>query len=118
MNMLGYTQKWLEYLFITESELEAQIEKYNSSDDKNSEHYRYRTLQKWIQSKQEFSNQEIEQFIEIATEDSDLMMSGAAYKILISSSKINEKQFDLLASNFSYFGEWTNRVLGKKENWQ
>lgn len=29
--MLGNYKKWFEYLFITESEIQAQIEKYNSS---------------------------------------------------------------------------------------
>lgn len=40
LELLGYSQKWLEYEFLTEEQFQEQIAIFHQGEDQNTEHYR------------------------------------------------------------------------------
>jgi len=116
MNKLRYDNKWVEYEFITADEMATQLSEFENGDDKNSEHFRYRTFIRFITKGDNFSDLEIRRFIELVKIDSDQTMSGSALSELIKSGKLTMEQFEFTKPEFLKFGEWTNKVLSKIEN--
>jgi hypothetical protein len=108
---LGYTQKWMEYGFLTEEALNLQLVEFDKGEDPNTEHYRYRTFQNWLASKTNVTDNEIQQFIELSKEDTDAVMAGSAVRELFTSSIISEDQFELIRLKLPAFGDWTRKLI-------
>ena len=111
LSTLGYTQKWIDYGFITPEFLTQQIDEFNNSEDKNTEHYRLGALSKWLSSTKVLNISEIEQYMEVAKEDPDKLMAGTAMKELFTSTIITDSQFKFLKRKLPEFGEWTKKLI-------
>lgn len=112
---LGYTNKWVEYGLLTEEILTNQFSEFQKGEDQNTEHYRYGTFKYWLSSKNQFTNLEIDQFIELALEDSDQLMAGSAVKELFTHPDISDYQFNLIKKELSKFGDWTIKLIQREE---
>ena len=112
---LGYTEKWIDYGLLTEEILSDQLSKFQNDEDQNTEHYRYGTFKHWLSLKNQFTELEIVQFIELALEDSDQLMSGSAVKDLFTHPKISDDQFNLIKTELSKFGDWTVKLIQREE---
>jgi hypothetical protein len=55
---IGYTKLWLDYGVLTLDYLIAQEQVFDNSEDKNTEHYRYRTFIDYLICKKELSDTE------------------------------------------------------------
>lgn len=111
---LGYTEKWFDYNFLNEETLLSQITEFEKGDEQSTEHYRYASFQNWLEAKESLTNEEIENYIELALNDEDERMGGSAIKALFVSSKISDKQFDLLKVKLPQFGEWTEKLISRE----
>ncbi len=111
LSKLGYTKKWIRYEFITPEEFEKQLNHFLASEEKVQENYRFTSFVNWLNSKEKLSDRELENFVELAVEDSNEHMAGSALKELIESPKITDKQFEHLKIQFSTFGDWTKKVV-------
>lgn len=112
---LGYSPKWLDYGFLNKNILKSQIHEYGKGEDLNTEHYRYRTFLRFMESKESLSDLEIEHFVELASEDGDRAMAGSAVKMLFFSPILSEKQYQYVKSKLAGFGEWTKKVIVKQD---
>ncbi len=108
---LGYTNKWIEYGFIDLEIIKIQLDEFNKGNDLNAEHYRYRTFINWLESKDAFTDIEIENYFKLASEDPDSLMAGSAVKELFISSKITNSQFELIKSKLPELGNWTKKLI-------
>ena len=112
---LGYTEKWVDYGLLTEEILTDQFSEFQKGEDPNTEHYRYGTFKHWLSLKNQFTNLEIERFIELALEDSDQLMAGSAAKDLFTHPNISDNQFDWIKTELSKFGAWTIKLIQREE---
>ncbi|MEL6537672.1 MAG: hypothetical protein AAFQ98_19785, partial [Bacteroidota bacterium] len=101
---LGYTEKWMEYGLLTEEALAQQYADLQNGVDHNTEHYRYGTFMSWLNQKTEFTDAEIEEFIELAMNDSDQLMAGSAVKVLFTHPGITKYQFSSPGSKLGKSG--------------
>ena len=111
---LGYTKKWIEFNFLTEKTLSKQIVEFEKEEFKNAVPFRYASFKKWLESKQEITNEDVGNYIELAIEDIDDRMSGSAIKDLFVSSKISEEQFEIIKLKLPLFGEWTQKLITRE----
>lgn len=111
LSKLEYTEKWVEYGFLTEEVLNLQIKEFEMGEDKNPEHFRYASFLNWLSPKKSISDEEIDQFLELATIDSNELMAGSAVRTLFVSSIISEEQFEMLKGKLPAFGEWTEKLI-------
>lgn len=111
---LGYTHKWLKYAVLDQETLKAQFVEYKRGEDQNIEHYRYSTLRNWLSKKAEFTDSEVENFLELAVEDGDQLMAGSAVKELFTSSGISDHQFDVIKEKLPAFGDWTTKLIRRE----
>lgn len=112
---LGYTKKWLDYGLLTEEILNRQYVEFQKGEDLNIEHYRYATFLNWLNLKEYFTDVEIKNYIELALEDKDVLMAGAAVKELFTHSKISRSQFELIKQELPQFGNWTVKLIQREE---
>lgn len=115
LNDLGYTDKWVSYGFLNKDILDNQLIEFRKGEDQNTEHYRYGTFLNWLSRKDSFTDQEVQNFIELALEDDDELMAGSAVKELFTSFQINDIQFDIIKSQLPKFGEWTIKLISREE---
>lgn len=111
---LGYTNKWLKYGFIDHETLNAQFDEFKRGEDENAEHYRYRTFRNWLSRKENFTDLEVENFLELAFEDADPLMASSAVKELFTSHRISDHQFDVIKEKLPAFGDWTTKLIGRE----
>jgi hypothetical protein len=98
LELLGYTQGWVESGFLSLELLQAQLEQFQSSDDKNTEHYRYRAF--WeVRRRGAFSDSEFEQYVLLAGSDVDLAMGRAALIDLLHHPGISEAQWEAVLAH-------------------
>lgn len=117
LSVLGYDENWLTYGLLDPEWLRIQIEEFETSDDQNTEHYRYATLIRWINSKQSFTNEELDRFLEVCLNDSDSLMAGSAAKEIYLNPYISDTQARYIEGTFSSFGDWTQaHIVGRKLN--
>lgn len=114
LSKLGYTKKWIRYEFLTPEMFEKQLNHFIASEEKIQENYRFTSFVNWLEQKDKLTDREIENFIELAMEDSNEHMAGSALKELIESPKISDKQFEHLKIQFSTFGDWTKKIVLKE----
>lgn len=115
MEVLGYTEKWIEYGFLTEEILQNQLAEFEKGEDQNTEHYRYGAFLYWFDQRNAFSDTEVEHYIELALNDPHELMAGSAIKELFTSSKITDTQYDLIKRELPKFGKWTTKLIQKEE---
>lgn len=111
LSKLGYTRKWIRYEFLTPETFKKQLSHYIASEEKIQENYRFTSFVNWLNEKEEISDREVENFVELAVDDTNEHMAGAALKELFESPKLSDKQFENLKIQFSTFGDWTKKVV-------
>ena len=110
---LGYGAKWVEYGFVTEALLEAQLHEFGKGEDPNPEHYRYASFLNWLKSKEQLTDLEIERYIDLAKEEPDQPMAGSAMRELVLFSQLTDEQFEFVKEQLSEFGGWTDKLIAK-----
>lgn len=98
LDLLGYSAKWVEYGFLSPEVLLAQVARFHTGEDQNTEHYRYATFRQF-QRRAAFSDRELEQYVELATEDPDPAMGRAALIDLLHHRGLTDTQFELLLAH-------------------
>ena len=111
---LGYTELWFDYNFLDEETLLKQITEFEKGDEKNPELFRYVSFQKWLDAKKTFTNEEVNNYIELAQNDSDERTAGSAMTDLFVSPKISDEQFNIIKIKFPEFGEWTEKLITRE----
>jgi hypothetical protein len=85
--------KWLEYDFIDKSFLLNLYERFFSSDDKCTEHYRYSVFQKVLQDHKYLDERSIDNYIDLAKIDDDIDMAKAALVDLFRWEGLTDEQY-------------------------
>lgn len=111
---LGYTKKWIDYNFLNEDTFSKQIVEFDKEEHKTAEHYRYSSFVNWLEAKDELTNEEVNNYLELAVEDTDDRMSGSAIKDLFVSPKISDEQFEMIKLKLPQFGEWTQKLITRE----
>jgi len=111
---LKYAKKWLEYGFINESELAIQIEEFEKGEDLNTEHYRYKSFLNILQKKLIFTDEEIDNFIELVELDDDQGMAGTALCKMYLCSKLTNLQLTKVEIAFIKFGSWAEKIINRR----
>jgi len=113
---LSYHPKWIEYKLLSKELLAEQLIELKKGEDTNTEHYRYRTFKSFIESNPKFTDNQVNQFIELTQIDPDTTMAGSALSEFIQSGKLNSNQYLKAKQAFIEFGEWTKKVIDRIEN--
>jgi hypothetical protein len=74
---LQFNDQWLQLGLLTEDELCALSREYEMSEDKNTEHYRYRVFRNYLDSHRPLSPTLVDALYDLGKEDPDPAMGGA-----------------------------------------
>lgn len=77
LSKLGYTNLWIDFCILTEEHLNKQLEFFNNSDDKNTEHYRYATFMQYLTSKGSLTDTELDNYLKLVCSAKDSIMTGS-----------------------------------------
>src|SRR5689334_12768521 len=91
MKILGYSSQWLDSGLINKQFLMDQLDEYQSSEDKNTEHYRYTAFQDILKTNTTLSDNTLEMYIELASIDEDHAMGKSALGDLVTWSGLSQK---------------------------
>lgn len=106
LQLLGYTQKWLDYGVLTPERLRSDLERFREPDgDESTEHYRFALFYEYLDSRERMSDAEINHILELAMEDPDGTMAHCAVMQLIQLDVLSDTQFHKLPSRpaFKHF---------------
>jgi len=117
---LKYHNKWYEYNFIDDEHLSKQIKEYSESDDKNTEHYRYKSFLRILENNKYLTDQQITQYIELVIVDNDKTMGISAIIKLIDWKGLNINQnniiMDFINANDQNLYNSIEGILLKRKN--
>jgi hypothetical protein len=99
LRKLGYGPEWLEYGLIDEALLRKQSDQYDSSDDKNTEHYRYAAFRDFLSKSAALDAMLIDRYIHLAQLDEDPTMAQSALILLAEHPHLTEAQLDYLSKH-------------------
>ena len=91
--ILGFTDEWFELGIITEDKLEEFKQQYESGEDLNSEHYRWRAFAAFVKTRESFDEQTIRRLYRLGETDADSAMGGSMMVEILS---LKECPVDLL----------------------
>ena len=114
-NILGYSEEWFKFGFIDDEGFKEQVQMFKISEDKCTEHYRYRTFQKIIDSKSQFSDDDIKNLIHLIKIDEDQAMSSSILSALFDSKKLTELQFGVVRQELLKYGNWAEMKVQKHD---
>lgn len=115
LKKLKYSKEWLEYEFISKEELNNQNLALENGEDKNTEHFRYKSFSDWVNNNNQFTDAQIQQFIHLIELDEDQTMAGAVVADLFTSLKLSEKQREIVRAKLISFGAWAVKFVEKQE---
>lgn len=110
-SVLNYSDLWLKFGLLTEEELDEQITIFETSDDKSTEHYRYRSFKKYLESRKELTDDEINKYLRLAEIDNYEVMAGAAVVDLLRQRNLTDFQFEKICEALSSYGKWTKKII-------
>ncbi len=84
LKLLGFNEMWLRLGFLTENELIILGHEYEGSDDKNTEHYRWRVFQKYRRSHRPLSPDMAENLYDLGIIDPDPVLGEAIMHEIVS----------------------------------
>ncbi len=70
--------------------------------------------QQWLDAKKRLTNQEIDNYLNLAKAESDERIAGAAVTQLFTSPMISEGQFKMLKLRLPEFGDWTKKLIQRE----
>ncbi len=108
---IGYSKFWLDCGVLTISSLSEQEELIDLSEDKNPEHYRYKTLRQFINSKKQLTDEEFENYLKLTLNDPDEILGGSATVDLFNDVDLTDIQFQRLCESVGQFGKWTINII-------
>jgi hypothetical protein len=108
---IGYSTLWLDYGILTIEYLIEQEDVFDNSDDQNTEHYRYSTFRQYLNSKNNLTDKELDNYLRLTFADSDTLMAGSAAVNLFNNIDLTDQQFIKLCNSIGHFGEWTERIV-------
>lgn len=112
---LGYSSSWINYGVLTIEFLIEQDHAILTSDDTNTEHYRYKTFNCYLHSKKQLTDIEFDNYLDLTFTDRDITMAGGAMKNLFTEINLTDKQFEKLCTVIGYFGKWTEKVIATQK---
>jgi hypothetical protein len=74
---LGFSDRWFQLGLLTDEGLCALVSEYEESDDKNSEHYRYRVFRNYLSAHRPLPPETADALYQLGLEDPDQGMGGA-----------------------------------------
>ena len=102
LDLLGYHPKWLEHGLVDADFLQVQVEEFTTSDDQNTEHYRYGAFWAILRRQDSMPDDVIDHYIELAELDADSAMAGSAVADLIHWRGLTEQQRERLSLHPSF----------------
>ena len=100
LQLLGYSERWLQSGILSPERLLGEVKYFQSPDgDPYTEHYRVATLYDFLREREALTDQEIEDFLQLAYEDEDGTMAWSAVLALIACRALTDEQFALLPSH-------------------
>ena len=105
----GYTQKWFDFGFLTETSLNSELIQQKASGDSNYEHFRYATFKAWLRGRTFASDEDISNFADLVFSDPDKIMAGSALAYLMDTPWITDSQLEFLVQKAPAFGAWTEK---------
>jgi hypothetical protein len=115
LSLLGYTPEWLETGVLSIAQLDEQILFYNTGEDPNLEHYRYKTLHSYIKSRTQFTDKDLNRVLGLAQQEPDKAMAGSIAIFLLKREGLTEAQFNSVCRMLTQFGEWTEKEITKQK---
>lgn len=98
MKHLGYGAAWLEAGVVTEASIRAQYAAFETSDDKNQEHYRHGAFMAFLERTTRLSDLQLDQILALRDEGPDNFSLRPTRLIeLLSSSVLTDAQLDALS---------------------
>jgi len=113
-NKLKYHQAWLEYGFINEAELINQISEFETGEDPNTEHYRYKSFLNFIEERKKFEDDEITNFIKLVDLDTHKGMASSALVQLFRSQKLTVSQIKTVGGKLITYGDWARKIVNRE----
>lgn len=114
LSVLNYSDLWLKFGFLTEEELDEQIKIFETSDDKSTEHYRYASFNKFLNSRDEFTDDEIDKYLHLAKIDTDEWMAESAVRRLLQHRKLTDDQFEKICNALGLYGKRTEKFISRE----
>jgi hypothetical protein len=111
---LEYDLKWLDYGFIDESCLQKQYEQFTNSHNNIAEHYRYASFVAFLSRHSILSDEMINNFIELATIDTDPSIATAALAHLVEFKGLSRSQFEFLSTHSICQNPVLQKIIKKK----
>src|SRR5438067_2402948 len=99
LTKLGYSPLWLDYGLLDEDLLRKQSKQYDTSDDKNAEHYRYVAFRAVLTKNATLDDELLDKYIRLAQLDRDSSMAQAALILLVVQPSLTEEQLDRLSKH-------------------
>jgi hypothetical protein len=96
LDKLKYSQQWLDYGLLDEAYLLAQGIRFDASDDKNTEHYRYDAFKAILSERTVLDDAILENIVHLSQLDADQGMGQAALILLVDWPNLTDLQLDLL----------------------
>ena len=99
MNELGIDPSWIKFGIIGIDQLANLLEAFNSSEDKNTEHYRWKVFKEYSEGNQCLPPEKILKLFSIIQLDADLVLRAA---MIIEVIKRSDATIDLLILTSKY----------------
>ena len=99
---LHYSFQWLDYGLLSNDFWHIQYLKYQMSDDKHTEHYRFEAFQFLLRDRKTLDEMTTNQYIELAITDIDQLMGGAALALLLGCPCLTDEQLHYLGGLPAY----------------
>lgn len=114
LRSLGYTQQWIDYGILTHEQLQNQSAEFASGADPHPEHYRYRTISSYINTRTHMKNEEVGNLLKLMIEDEDSTMASSAALLLLKQAYISDEQFEIVAKVLATYGDWTEKEITRQ----
>lgn len=105
---LGYTNLWFEFGLLTEQELVEQVAIFEKSDDKNVEHYRYRTFKRYLTTRNILTDKELDNYLKVVSSEKDEPMASSAIVDILREIELTDLQFDKVCLEITELGLGTS----------
>ncbi len=112
---LGYSPLWLEYGLINEYALQKQSQQYDTSSDKNDEHYRYAAFRDFLAKRADLADTLLDKYIQLAQLDRDRTMAQSALILLIEWPHLTIFQLDYLRKHPAFTAPVVKRRIERTQ---
>jgi DNA-binding Xre family transcriptional regulator len=111
LNRLHYAAEWVDYGFVDETFLTAQMEAAELSGDESTEHYRYAAFKAVLESNSNLDDLTIDRFIKLAELDEDQTMAEAALALLARNTNLTDEQLERIRTHRAFTPPALQKIL-------